>query len=77
MTLFSLVADPKAFVESIQKAAKALIDAEPEITRQDTVAGDGDAGLTLKSGALGVYLIPVRLREPVGGSVVLSLAKVS
>lgn len=37
-----------AFVESIQRAANALIKAEPEITRMDSIAGDGDCGLTLK-----------------------------
>jgi dihydroxyacetone kinase len=40
--------DPGAFVESIRRAAKALITAEPEITRMDLIAGDGDCGLTLK-----------------------------
>ena len=40
--------DPKAFVEGIQRAAHALIKAEPEITRMDSIAGDGDCGLTLK-----------------------------
>jgi dihydroxyacetone kinase len=42
------VPEPKAFVESIQRAAHALIKAEPEITRMDSIAGDGDCGLTLK-----------------------------
>jgi dihydroxyacetone kinase len=42
------VPDPKAFVEGIQRAARALIKAEPEITRMDSIAGDGDCGLTLK-----------------------------
>ena len=42
------VPDSKVFVESIQRAAHALIKAEPEITRMDSIAGDGDCGLTLK-----------------------------
>ncbi|KAG8950773.1 Dihydroxyacetone kinase 2 [Tulasnella sp. 424] len=46
--------DPKAFVEAIKRAANEVITAEPEITRQDQIAGDGDAGLTLKAGAEGV-----------------------
>jgi dihydroxyacetone kinase len=37
-----------SFVESIRRAANALISAEPEITRMDLIAGDGDCGLTLK-----------------------------
>ena len=40
--------DPSAFIESIRRAANALIKAEPEITRMDSIAGDGDCGLTLK-----------------------------
>jgi len=41
---------PKAaeFIENIKRAAHALINAESEITRMDSIAGDGDCGLTLK-----------------------------
>jgi len=45
--------DPVAFAGKIQKSCNALILAEPEITRMDTIAGDGDCGLTLKAGAEG------------------------
>ncbi|KAF7983385.1 hypothetical protein HWV62_22391 [Athelia sp. TMB] len=44
----------KEFVDAIGRACRNLIAAEPEITRMDTIAGDGDCGLTLKSGASGV-----------------------
>ncbi|KAF8637581.1 hypothetical protein AX17_002650 [Amanita inopinata Kibby_2008] len=43
--------DPRAFVNMIQRVCNSLIAAEPEITRMDTIAGDGDCGLTLKAGA--------------------------
>lgn len=43
--------DTAAFTANIQKACEGLIAAEPEITRMDTIAGDGDCGLTLKAGA--------------------------
>lgn len=46
--------DPKLFLAALKNALKFIIAAEPEITRYDTVGGDGDAGLTLKSGAEGV-----------------------
>lgn len=39
------------FIPAIERACNAVIKAEPEITRFDTVAGDGDCGLTLKAGA--------------------------
>lgn len=42
------VPDSAAFLQSIKRAANALIEAEPEITRMDSIAGDGDCGLTLK-----------------------------
>ncbi|KAJ7731224.1 dihydroxyacetone kinase [Mycena metata] len=45
---------PAAFLEAIKRACAAVVAAEPEITRMDTIAGDGDCGLTLKAGAQGV-----------------------
>nr|AFO55210.1 dihydroxyacetone kinase [Moniliophthora perniciosa] len=46
--------NPEQFVASIKKACEALVKEEPEITRMDNIAGDGDCGLTLKAGAQGV-----------------------
>lgn len=43
----------KLFDACVQAACGALISNEPEITRLDSVAGDGDCGLTLRSGAQG------------------------
>lgn len=48
------LADFAAFEKAITAAAHNVIKAEPEITRFDTIAGDGDCGLTLKAGAEGV-----------------------
>jgi dihydroxyacetone kinase len=45
--------DPKEFTAAIERACKNLIAAEPEITLMDSIAGDGDCGLTLKAGASG------------------------
>lgn len=44
------IAVPKEaeFIDSIKRAAYAVINAESEITRMDSIAGDGDCGLTLK-----------------------------
>ncbi|EIW68106.1 hypothetical protein TREMEDRAFT_32898, partial [Tremella mesenterica DSM 1558] len=42
------------FLAAIIRACKSLIEAEPELTKQDQIAGDGDAGLTLEAGAKGV-----------------------
>lgn len=38
----------------IEAACHALIKAEPELTQYDTIAGDGDAGHTLRAGARAV-----------------------
>ncbi|OCF45289.1 dihydroxyacetone kinase [Kwoniella heveanensis CBS 569] len=43
--------DSKAFLAAITRACKSIIEAEPELTKQDQIAGDGDAGLTLEAGA--------------------------
>jgi dihydroxyacetone kinase len=48
-------ANPNGFVQAIVRACEALKEAEPEITKMDQIAGDGDCGLTLKAGAEGVY----------------------
>lgn len=45
--------DPVAFAQAVIRSCQALISAEPEITRMDTIAGDGDCGLTLKVGSEG------------------------
>jgi len=51
----SLAAEaPEDFIAGVKRACQAIIAAEPEITRMDTIAGDGDCGLTLKDGALAV-----------------------
>jgi triose/dihydroxyacetone kinase / FAD-AMP lyase (cyclizing) len=39
--------DPKEFIAAIQRACKNLVAAEPEITRMDSIARDGDCGLII------------------------------
>ena len=50
----TIATDTSAFIDAITRACNALIEAEPELTKQDQIAGDGDAGLTLEAGAKGV-----------------------
>jgi dihydroxyacetone kinase len=38
----------------VKAAASALADAEPLLTKYDTIVGDGDCGITMKRGATGV-----------------------
>ena len=67
-------ADPKAFNVAVERACKALAQAEPEITNMDNIAGDGDCGLTLKSGAEGAFCV---LSHPVNNRVGKLTASVS
>ena len=68
--------DLSAFVSAIENACNALIQAEPEITRMDTIAGDGDCGLTLKGGATGV-LQAIKEGKISGEDIVSSLIAIS
>ena len=47
----SLKADPEAMKTALIAGLKRLIEAEPDVTRFDTVVGDGDCGIGLKRGA--------------------------
>lgn len=42
------------YKSAIQNATKAIIAAEPDLTKWDTLVGDGDCGSTLESGASAV-----------------------
>lgn len=44
----------QAFTALVTAGCKSLIAAEPQITKFDTIAGDGDCGETLKAGAQAV-----------------------
>lgn len=43
--------DPTLLEKMLRGACEALIAAEPDLTKWDTVMGDGDCGLTLETGA--------------------------
>ncbi|KAI0047127.1 dihydroxyacetone kinase 1 [Auriscalpium vulgare] len=70
------VADPKALTAVIERVCAALNQNEAEITRMDTIAGDGDCGLTLQNGANGV-LQQLRDGNVSGNDVVGSLIVMS
>ncbi|KAI1406467.1 dihydroxyacetone kinase [Hypoxylon fuscum] len=46
-----LKTDASAFSSTLTSGLQAVIAAEPEVTRYDTVVGDGDCGIGLKRGA--------------------------
>lgn len=43
--------DPTTLDTMLRKACDAIVQAEPDLTRWDTIMGDGDCGETLKTGA--------------------------
>lgn len=49
--------DPALFLRALEAGVKAVIAAEPEITRYDTVGGDGDAGHTLRAGGKAILAL--------------------
>ncbi|KAI0413679.1 Dak1 domain-containing protein [Xylaria grammica] len=49
--LSGLKADSTAFTNALASGLEALISVEPEVTRFDTVVGDGDCGIGLRRGA--------------------------
>jgi triose/dihydroxyacetone kinase / FAD-AMP lyase (cyclizing) len=46
--------DPALAQKALKAALNKVVEAEPEITRYDTVVGDGDCGIGLKRGAEGI-----------------------
>jgi hypothetical protein len=53
---------PVVVTNAIVKACEKVLSVESELTRFDTVVGDGDCGDTFASGARGGYNLPVCVR---------------
>lgn len=65
--------DPGALEKMLRGACHALIQAEPELTRWDTVMGDGDCGETLRTGATSLLAALDSKKLAATGSVVAVL----
>lgn len=55
--------DPQVATKALKRGLENIIKAEPEITRYDTVVGDGDCGIGLKRGAEGVLKLCERAQD--------------
>jgi dihydroxyacetone kinase len=53
----NLTIDPSLASSALKHALQNLISAEPDVTRYDTVVGDGDCGIGLKRGAEGILKV--------------------
>ncbi|KAI6089461.1 dihydroxyacetone kinase [Hypoxylon rubiginosum] len=69
-----LKADATTFSETLTSGLQAVVAVEPEVTRYDTVVGDGDCGIGLKRGAEAVLK---HLKEKsTAGDVVVDVANI-
>lgn len=64
--------DPRTLDSMLRKACDNLIQAEPDLTKWDTIMGDGDCGETLKTGAQHL-LAALDRKLASGGSVIAVL----
>ena len=65
--------DPEALRSALEPALKKLIAAEGEVTKYDSVVGDGDCGIGLKRGAEGVLQLLSRLSSD---DIMVALARI-
>lgn len=65
--------DPSTLDRMLRGACEALVRAEPDLTRWDTVMGDGDCGETLKTGATSLLAALDSKKLAAAGSVVIVL----
>ncbi|KAL3423264.1 Dihydroxyacetone kinase 1-like protein 2 [Phlyctema vagabunda] len=61
--------DPSILLDSLNEGLKRVVLAEPDVTKFDTIVGDGDAGQTLERGAKAVLKM-LTINKPTGDIVV-------
>ncbi|KAK4680264.1 dihydroxyacetone kinase Dak1 [Podospora pseudoanserina] len=66
--------DAKAAQEVLTRGLEAVVAAEPDVTRYDTIVGDGDCGIGLKRGAEAI--LRHLSSKPLTGDVVIDLANI-
>ncbi|KAF3766709.1 dihydroxyacetone kinase [Cryphonectria parasitica EP155] len=71
-----LKVDPAVLDQMLRSACSALVQAEPDLTKWDTVMGDGDCGETLKTGATSLVAALDSKKLAARGSVLLVLQEV-
>lgn len=65
--------DPEALERMLRGACQALLEAEPDLTKWDTILGDGDCGETLRNGATSLLTALDTKKLAATGSVVAVL----
>ncbi|KAI1327994.1 dihydroxyacetone kinase [Xylariaceae sp. FL0255] len=69
-----LKGEPGVFKQALIGGLEAVVAAEPEVTRYDTIIGDGDCGIGLKRGA--EALLEYLEREELTGDAVIDVANI-
>ena len=72
-TKFELV-NPRTMKNALQSALKRVIDVEGDVTRYDTIVGDGDCGVGLKRGAEGI--LKMLEGDDLSDDVVMNMAQI-
>jgi len=67
--------DPEVTKEALTAGLERVIAAEPDVTRYDTVVGDGDCGIGLKRGAEAI--LEHITQTPFSGDIVLDLSAIT
>lgn len=58
-TKLTIAVNPETTTKALKAGLRAIVIAEPEVTKYDTLVGDGDCGLCLKGGAEGSYYFSI------------------
>ncbi|KGO56631.1 Dihydroxyacetone kinase [Penicillium expansum] len=68
--------DPAVLQKALNSGLQRVIKAEAEVTRYDTIVGDGDCGIGLKRGAEAIQSLLVNASPPLTNDVVSTIARI-
>lgn len=72
----NLKLDPAVLKKILSAGLQRVIKAEPEVTRYDTIVGDGDCGIGLKRGAEAIQSLLINATPPLTNDVVSTVARI-
>ncbi|CAI7619972.1 unnamed protein product [Penicillium bialowiezense] len=72
----NLQLDPEIVKNVLSAGLDRVIRAEPEVTRYDTIVGDGDCGIGLKRGAEAILTLLNDTSAPITSDLLLTLARI-
>ncbi|CAG8909069.1 unnamed protein product [Penicillium egyptiacum] len=72
----NLQLDPTLLQKALGAGLQRVINAEPEVTRFDTIVGDGDCGIGLKRGAEAIQNLLTNATPPLTNDIVSTVARI-